>query len=655
MMIKDLFQSKHRQLYLLLGAAVGYLLVTVIKSMITSFAVIEFAYLSIVFGLAPAFFFRRVFHFRNVLGWLLAASILGLVLIPFVLLFFGWLRFNWVFEHSVLFLYLCSAAGLLSLLWVAGEELQPFWGLSGLAKSDWFFLLILVAFTAGLSLHNFSEIHISWDTFTFWGLDARYIFEQNQLRDAAFHHNVLIHRYTSFYPLYYAIIYDLYHGVFEQYATWINVYINLLALLLVYWQVLDRSRVHKTIVTAALLLVAYSAAVIVYLFSMYSDVLCAFLLLLYFVVLLADGGQAYERYARRIVLLLLLALSFYFIKSHFLYFTILLTGIWLLYDGRFLLKNFKSLIKQPSLWLALLLPVFLWWLRAGYFAEIGGLHSNERIDSSFLFRFRPDSIAALINYSLSLIKYMIAETPYFLGMWWLSLASLLFVKRVDKRYLFLLVATLLIFLIPVGSYVLRQFSLQSSSLLRYSAIVMYLFPWLIGFVEFREGKVNRLVAALILVIVAGFTFLDTFWPMPLVEQFEFSGGRYESAMQKYQAYAQDVLDRVDPDAKILIADDTPQETVNNMTVPAIFIRYYMMYNSIGAQYQGMPAEELYGYGREHQADYVLLLSYAGSLPGCETVFMPEHDYLVQISDGEPPAGSCPFAAFTIWELGPAVR
>ncbi|MBN1667558.1 MAG: hypothetical protein JW862_10735 [Anaerolineales bacterium] len=646
---------KRPQLYLLLGAAAGAVFVHLVTRAVIALAVLEFAYLTVLFGLAPAFFFRRVLRLRNFLGWLLYAGVLGILLIPFTFLFLGWLRFNWVFEHSILFLYLCSAAGLLALLAAPATEIRPYWNFNGLRPGDWFLLLVLALLTAGLTLHNFNEIRISWDTFTFWGLDARYIFEQNQLGTAAYHRDLMIHRYTSFYPLYHAIIFDLYGGVFEQYAAWINVYINLLALLLVYWQVLPKSWTQKLGVTAALLVTASVAAANVYLFSMYSDVLCAFLLLVYYVILLAGEDLTPADYGRRVFLLLLLALSFYFVKSPFLYFTILLTFTWLLYDGRFLLRHYRQLAGQAAFWLALLIPLAFWLLRENYFAGIPASPAEEGTNASFLLDFRVGSLKASVDYALRLVQFMISEAPFLLGLWWLALLSALFVKQAEKRYLFVWLSALLIFLLPLGSYMARQYALESGSLLRYAAIVMYLFPWVLGFVDFQAGNFSRLVAVLVFLLVASYVFLNTFWSLPLAERFVLTDGSYASVMGKYQQYAADVVARAGLQARILIADDMPEGAVNNMTVPAIFIRYYMPSNSVGAQYQALPVEQLLDYARTSDADAILLLSYAGTLPGCDPLFTLEHDYLIQLGEAEPGAGACPFVSLPVLDLGPAVR
>jgi hypothetical protein len=536
------------------------------------------------------------------------------------------------------------------------DEIESYLNFDDISKIDVLIIFVFLAFSAFLTLNNFSDVYIHWDVFKFWGLDAKYIFEQNQLRDLIFHSDVIIHRYTSFYPLYYSIIYDIYGGIYEQFAAWINIYINLLAMLLVYWYVLKKGIIHKVIVSASILIVSYAAITIMNIYSMYADILSAFLLLVFFLILVDDTKKTVDTYWRRITLLLLIAISFYFIKSHFIYFTFILTGIWVLYDWKFLSEQWTILIKKRSFWFSIISIIILLTMRYVYFLNIGGVSSSEIVDPSFIFRIKSGSINSLIEYLVDLLRYMIREAPYFLGLWWLTLCSILFVKVINKKYIFIFSSAILIFLIPVASYIVRQFDLQSGSLPRYSAIVMYLFPLVISFIHIERDKWKEIVSIIIFGIVLFHVFLNIAWPMPLKEKFSLSNGTLKSVMTKYDKYAERVIDITGPDARILIADDIPGEKITNMLVPAIFIQYFMMYNSVGSQYQNKTSS-LFDYAEEINADYVLLLSYANSFDHCEQLLILENDYLVNISEGrinlEPE--DCVFSSFDIYNLGGAVK
>ena len=655
--ILTIIQSRRPQIKILISFILVYLIILLITSLAVSLKVIEFTFLTISFGFAPAYYFRNVFNFKNIIGWVIHAGVFGLLFIPFLFLFLGWLKINIVFEYSVIFLYLCSLIGISSLFFLAEEDnIKSTLNFDEIHKTDSLILFLFLGFTAFLTLINFSNIYIHWDTFTFWGLDAKYIFEQNQLRDIAFNTDVIIHRYTSFHPLYYSIIYDLYGGIYEQYAAWINIYINLLAMLLIYRYVLNKGVIHKFIVSASTLIVSYSAITIMKMFSMYADIVSAFLLLVFYLILVDDAKKTIDTYWRRITLLLLIAISFYLIKSHYFYFTVLLIGVLSLYDWKFLSENFRILVRRKSFWLSILGISILWIMRFVYFSNIGGASISEEIDSSFLFSIQSASINSLIEYLVDLLEYMIRGTPYFLGLWWLTLCSILFVKEINKKYMFIFSSAILIFLIPVASYLMRQPDLQSGSLSRYSAMAMYLFPLAISYVHIESNRFKKITSIIIFSIVLFYVSLNILWPMPLKEKFSISNGTLRSAMTKYDQYAELVVNLTGQDARILIVDDLSGEMITNMNVPAIFIRYFMMYNSVGSQYQKQ-TNNFYDYAKENYADYVLLLSYDTSLDHCEELLTVGKDYLINIRaesiNSDP--DECIFSSFDIYDLGEAVR
>ncbi|MGD2027286.1 MAG: hypothetical protein PVI99_05665 [Anaerolineales bacterium] len=654
--MKDFFQEKRSQLLIGIGFIAAYLAISLVTRLATSTKVIEFAFLTIAFGFAPAYYLRHAYKFKGLTGWLLHAGTLGLLLIPFLFLFFGWLNLNFIFEYSVLFLLLCSGAGLLTLFFSDGENIRKHLAVGKIDRVDVVIGAVFLAFSAVLTLQNFDQIYIHWDTFTFWGIDGKYIFENNQLRDQAFHADVLVFRYTSFHPIFHSIIYDLYGGIAEQFAAWINVYINFLAMFLIYLQVRKKSAMNQFIVSASILMISYSALEVAYLLSLHADVLSAFLLLVYFLVLTNDAHRTLETYWQRVFLLLMLATTFYFIKSPFLYFSIILIGVWVLYDSKFILDNLEKLIRNRGFVLSILGAILLWVMRFIYFAKIGAASDIEKAASNFTINVQPTTFNSFLEYLVDLSQYMVDATPYLLGFWCLALLSIFFVKEPNKKYLYLVTSTLLFFLLPIAAYIARQTSFQSESLPRYTSIVMYLFPLVLSKVGFVQDKVRKLGAYSIFGVASLFVFLNILWPMPLNERFTLSEGTYQSVMTKYAQYAEDVVGRTGPDARILIADDMPGSITSNRDIPAIFLRYFMIYNSVGGQYT-IPTSNLGEYAVQADAEFILLLSYQDSFDACDQMLSTGRDYLIGIRQGaftvEP--GSCIFSEFEIVDLGEAIK
>jgi hypothetical protein len=80
-------------------------------------------------------------------------------------------------------------------------------------------------------------------------------------------------------------------------------------------------------------------------------------------------------------------------------------------------------------------------------------------------------------------------------------------------------------------------------------------------------------------------------PMSLNRRFELNTGSYSVWLPEYSAIAENALKISGGDAKILIADDDPESNrAGNMVTPAIYIRYFLMNNSVGGQYFSLPME-----------------------------------------------------------------
>ena len=661
--------SKRTQIKLIAIFFTVFLAIQLITYFAESLKMIEYAFLTIAVGFAPAYYFRKEFKFSDLVGWGLHAGVLGVLFIPMVFLFFGWLQLNFLFEYSIVFLYALAVIGLGSLFFQDELDICEYAKLGKITKFDWIILFFFGCYTAALTLINFHSITIIWDFFTYWGLDAKYIFDFNQLRGQQFHTDVIFFRYTSLYPIHLSLIYDLYGVVVEQFAAWFNVYLNLLAILLVYWRVKEKQVSHKFRIAASLLLISYAAKTSVNMLSLYADILTAFLLLVFFLILTNDTERKLNTYWQRAFLLSMIAVSYYFLKSPLLYFSIILVAVWLLYDFHYIRENWRELTRSWTVWGGLLVVGILLVMRMVYFHQIGGDSTQEQMVSNLPTGGSLSSLQSMWQYAVMLLDYLLAETPYLLGLWWLSLMSIFFVKIYDKKYWFIYFASVLIFLIPIAGYFFLQHALEDDSVQRYSAIVMYLFPWVFSYVQSVEKddietrgkfKLERLQALLsggIFAIVICFVFIMSLYPMPVVERFNLSPGTYQSEMTKYDKYAKRVLGLTGEDARILIVDDNygfPGITINRL--PGLFVRYFLPYNSVGGFYS-LPAEELPSLAAQSSADYLLLFSHENIFLYCDDMLSPTRDYLIDLSTGDfiNEKDGCIFSDFDRMDLGDALH
>ncbi len=643
-----------RKKYLLLFIGISVLIYLLIKVLIFyahSLSVVEFAFLAAVFGFAPAYFFRKVLKFENIIGWLVNSSVLGILFIPFLFVTLGWLGINFVFVYSISFLYICSLLGAVFLFIFADDDsVKYYFDLNRVDKIDILFHLILVGYTFILTLLNFYQVYIQWDAFTFWGLDAKYIFQLNRLRDSTL--DVFsTFRYTAYYPVYYSIIYDIYGAVVEQYANWINVFLNFLALLLVYNNILHKSIVYKLFIVTMLIIVSYIAILVVYMFSMYADVLCAFNLLLFMMVLTADYEFKPETYSRRIFLLFLLAISLYFIKSPFIFLTCLLILLFVLYDFKFLLDKWNILVRRIDFWFVFAIVVTLYLMRFYYFTVTLSVGNNTPINDLYIPSFT--SLHSSLVYAAGLISWLVNRSPYLIGMWLLGLFSVFVVNKQlhNKSYYYVYWVSFGVLISYCIIYIINQSDLASGSLVRYCAIVMYLIPLMFTYGKFEFSRTNSLALATVLFILSCYVFVKTMTPMPLYEHFSLSTGSYSVILKKEYKIAEETLKITGADARILIADDfLKEDLLGNMYLEAIFVRYFLMFNSVGGQYM-TTRENLYDYGLEQNADYILLLSYANTYDHCEKILVSDHNYLIKIDKSKSyDLSTCVFSNNMIFDL-----
>lgn len=651
MITKDVVKRKKYLLFLLGIFALIYLLIKVLTFYMHSLSVLEFAFLSMTFGFAPAYFLGKVFKFENLIGWLVNSSVLGVLFIPFLFITLGWMGINLVFVYSTLFLYICSLLGMVLLFLFADDiSVKYYTNFNGVAKVDILFYVILIGYTFILTLLNFYRVYIQWDAFTFWGLDAKYIFQLNRLRDSTL--DVFgAFRYTAYYPVYYSIIYDLYGAVAEQYANWINVFLNFLALLLVYNNTRRKNFEHKLFIVTMLIVVSYIAVFSVNMLSMYADVLCAFILLLFMKVLTDNYRFDPETYYKRMLLLLLVAISLYFIKSPFLFLTFVLVILYIFYDFNLLLKNWDVLTRRADFWLVLAIVAALYFMRFYYFAFVLKTGSDTPINDLYSPRF--SSLYSTINYAVELIYWLVNRSPYFVGMWILGAFSVFVVNRnrLDKTYYYVYWISFFVVFIYCVIYIINQSDLTSGSLVRYCAIVMYLIPLMFTYIEIKLSRVKSFGLIAALFIMSGHIFIKTMTPMPLFERFSLSTGSYNVILKKESKIAEKTLEISGDAARILIVDDFSNDVLlGNMYLDAIFVRYFLMFNSVGGQYMISP-DNLYDYALSQSADYVLLLSYTDTFDHCERILAGDRNYLIKINGVESfSADECIFINDIIFDL-----
>lgn len=639
------FIHRKKQLLFLLGfLAFIYLLIKIIAINFRAISVIEFAFITIIFGFAPAYFFRKVFRFENIVGWLINSGALGILLIPFLFLIAGWLGINAAFARSVSLLYLGSIVGIVSLLFFTDDRfLMEAISFRKLGKFDLFMYAILLGYTFLLTIENFRRVFASWDAFTFWGLASKYIYQFQRLPNTTL--DVFSYfKYSAFYPIYYSIIYNIYNAIREQYANWINVFINFLAITLVYNRTLGKTIIEKALVASLLIIASFSAINTLNLFSMYADILCAFLLLFYILVLTNPEEVGVRTFSKRAFLVLMLASSFFFIKSPYLVFTLALVAAWIVYDYKFILQERKSLIRRWDLWMVILTICALFFMHFSYI----NTHLNFPDSMAYDKLINPvlTSLSASMAYAKRMVIFLIKKNPYLLGLWIFVLCLLFLLSKRNfnsRQFIFINLVSVGIILFYSVIYILNQLSLSSGSLVRYTGIILYLFPLMVTYIPLRISPKMIWPILSLSLLIAGYFMYQTIAPTILNNNFRLSTGSYRERLAKYSNLADEILNITGTDARILITEEVEGLSFTNMYIPAIYIRYYMMTNSVGGQYMWLTREQMADHAKQYDADYILLLSYKNTFENCEDVFMNGHTYLIKLdSPIDTSIEQCPF-------------
>jgi len=666
--IKNLITDKKELVIFLALVLLVYFLIRFSITLIGILAVLEFAILMFMVGLAPAFLFRKVLPFKNIIGWFINASALGVLLTPFIFLIFGWMGLNFVFTHSISVLFILAMIGIIYLLvFIKQKDINVFINFNYISIIDIFFYSIILSLTVILSLQNFSSYYPRWDAFTFWGLDAKYIFDFNQLRNAQFDVVAPFHQQSSFFPIILSIIYDIFGKIVEQYASWVNVYLHFLSALVVYNLTLKKNVLLKLVTVTIFIILTYIIDSIAYNFSLYADTLSAFFLLLFARILTAtrNFNDKPKQYLNRFLLLTFIAFALYFVKRRFFILSCILTFLVFLYDIKYWYRNWKKIILNPKFFIVIIILIAIWFLHINYQST---LKQDFQFSSgvSIFFRTKSRPFISFVNYAKQVFELLIIRS-FHLSV--LFITSILLILMIDKplknrEFLFIYFLTIGIVFKFVFAFINRQAGLESESLIRYTSVVMYLVPLLVNKMHFsKQQRLLRGISTndmdhfsmvmISILIFISFSVLNSIKNQSLIFQrgINIVQGTYREPLKEFSDLADKVLAITGEDARIIIADDANGGILmHNVNAPTIYVRYFLMYNSVGGQFR-KPIGEFLQFAKAKSPDYILLLSHENSFSECESLFEKGHNYLIEFdSNMIINEDACMFSDYDIYKL-----
>ena len=256
------------------------------------------------------------------------------------------------------------------------------------------------------------------------------------------------------------------------------------------------------------------------------------------------------------------------------------------------------------------------------------------------------SLSSSIAYAKRMVIFLIDTNPYLFGLWIFVLCLLFLIsKRIlnSRQFIFINLVSVGIILFYSVIYVLNQLSLSSGSLVRYTGIILYLLPLMVTYIPLKVSPKMMWPFVSLSLLIAGYFMYQTIAPTIRNNNLRLSTGSYKERLAEYSDLADKILKITGKDARILITEEVEGLSFTNMYTPAIYIRYYMMTNSVGGQYMWLTREQIAGYAKQYDADYILLLSYKNTFEKCEDVFMNDHTYLIKLDKPvDSSTDGCPF-------------
>jgi len=573
----------------------------------------------LVIGMSFAKFFKETFKYENQLDFIINSLVLGSFLSVFLLLMLGMIGVVYTDTLLIIFFSVLSIASLLyTILSKKDSELEiVFDQRIQLLDILWVAVFLLLFYL--LIQICLEQYFPHWDCFTFWAVDAKYLFENMRLRDATF--NLLSHfSYSSLYPLYSFLIYKVLGGIYEQFAGIITVYFALLSCLLVFKRIYKQpSKRLKSFQYLFLLLVPIiflsTLNVIV---NIYADVFCSFLVLLFTVVLL-QSKVTVEGYYKRFFLVSVIAISLYLVKSPYMPIAAFLLLVFILYDVKYWIKNFQQLKKQYKIVLVILLLLMFFIIQQKYLSQFQATSIVEATNR----RVRIASLEEYAVYLGSIFKLILKEAPYIFFLYIAYFCVLAFgsLKASRKTKFFLIVLVLGTLFIPLFFYVIRLANLTSRSLLRYIGISFFACSYAFTYMRIRSSKNKEMLYNILFIlftILSGlFLLSQTYLEYNLDFKLEPHSGRYQDfRWQKgYYDIAEGVKSYLPKDSKVLIVDGLNERILGNNDMHALGVRYYLFNFSVGGLYK-TPKEKISTTIEESKADYILILQYDGYWTEC---------------------------------------
>ena len=618
------------KIILLLSNVVLFLFFLLVSDKLGSLRFFLIIPISILCGIGFSTFFRQILPFKNILSYITISSFLGLFINTLIIFVLGICKVDLttVFFYRYTIISIIFNVGVFS-VFEKEDKVKDLISKFKPARVDilWiiiFFLLFIFLFNTGLE--NYFP---NWDSFTFWGVDSKYIFENSSLRDNKF--DLLKYSYLPFYSLQLSFVYQIYGMLVEQFSGLLTIYYSLISSCLIISEILATNRKSpiKKFLIYFFLFVALQCFLSIQgiIFTQYAEVFCSTIVLV-FAWILFNGNFDKKNYWKRILILFFLSISLYLTKYSYQFVSAFLLILIPIYEFSFLKNSYKSLLKDRRFYLSIFIFVafsFVVYKYAVQFQSSGDLLKETFSVVDFFSRKR-------LLYILELIKSIFFNIPFFATTFISLLTFLMLSKKLVYKSLVQIGFLFGVIIFPLTFYLMNMWGFDDQSLFRYLSLIFLASPFIFcNLLEIDEKSLSRLQKFLI-IFITSCVWLLLFTSSVINFDLKFNpvSGKYKDFVWYKDFYnlSQKVEQNVQEGSTILIVDQEG-DLIGNMDMPVIIVRYFLSNYSVGNQYR-YPVNMWYDTMLQINPDYILVFTYDGYWLQCNNLLTTGESYLIKM-------------------------
>jgi hypothetical protein len=604
--------------------------------LVPSIKFFELVPLAMFMGFGFTSFFKRILPIRNILSFISISLFLGLFLNTFIIFLLGTMGLN--IGIPLLTFYLPTVIILnvaLFFYFNKEEELSEYFKNTRLEIIDMVWVVILTALFlmfAGTCLERF---YFLWDGFTFWVLDAKYIFENQYLRDENF--VLLNNNYLSFFSLQINYVYLLYGKIVEQTAGLLSLMYAYTGIMLIFSYLIEikRSNIKKILIYLGILAALYAFFTVHYLLmSVYSDVFLSIVVLFYALILFNKDFKE-KFYWQRFLLLVLLSVTIYLTKTHFFIFSFFLLGFLFIYDFKYLWNKGRNITRDYWLILVLFFLILATIAVGKYALTISSEESFVRSVSSGLVLDK-----SILTNIKGVVKGLILNIPLIVAVVAFYLPVAFLVKKGFGLNDFVKIAFLgLLVSFTFVVYILGIYPISDGSMYRYLGLAYMALPFL--FIDILpdfniEKRWQEILTILVMMGCVGLIFIQLCFHIGVDLKFTPNSGSYieSEAHKEYSDIVDKVKQLVPEEESIIIASyGVAGPTITDNFPPGFFLRYYLMEYNNSESYYCSP-NDCIDYFITKNPDYLLIYDYDNYWSECSINLENGKSYLVKFNYSE---------------------